>query len=267
MDLQEGGPGLVYWADFLNLLAEGPVPWRKEIEEAVNACSKMVCIIDEAWVTSFNCLQELAFAIREEKPVVVLVLDQLGWEFLTVPGGSKRAWDVSKWGPSLSSYAGQEIVPGEPFTLQTVENLYSYLSGINLCACRKLEVTCSPSPTPPPCTSPACWPAQVTNFGGMQGLLDNMRKYVTKDLLYFKQHAELKEYARKWEQAGKPSSVLLHRKEALKWQQWVDNAESMGAMPSPTALQKMFVKHSMLQARNMILRCAPGSGSLVAAKL
>ena len=29
--VQEGGPGLCFWADFLDLQAEGPVPWRKEI--------------------------------------------------------------------------------------------------------------------------------------------------------------------------------------------------------------------------------------------
>ena len=38
---EEGGPGLTYWADFLDLQAEGPVPWRKEIEEGIRDASKV----------------------------------------------------------------------------------------------------------------------------------------------------------------------------------------------------------------------------------
>ena len=55
--LQDGGPGLSYWGDFLDLQAEGPVPWRKEIEEGISTCSKFVCMVDAAWLHSFNCLQ------------------------------------------------------------------------------------------------------------------------------------------------------------------------------------------------------------------
>ena len=33
------------------------MPWRKELEEGIMASSKVVCLIDEAWLTSFNCLQ------------------------------------------------------------------------------------------------------------------------------------------------------------------------------------------------------------------
>ena len=35
----------------------GPVPWRMEIEEGIRSCSKFVCLVDRAWLTSYNCLQ------------------------------------------------------------------------------------------------------------------------------------------------------------------------------------------------------------------
>ena len=91
----------------------------------------------------------------------------------------------------------------------------------------------------------------------MPGLLDNMRKYVQKDLLYFKQHAELKEYARKWKQADFRGSLLLHRAEAHKWEQWVDAADTMGAMPPPTKLQRKFVQSSTSAAKSVTFRRVP----------
>jgi hypothetical protein len=44
-------------ADYLNLQAEGPVPWRKEIEEGIRDCAKFVAFIDTEYLLSFNCLQ------------------------------------------------------------------------------------------------------------------------------------------------------------------------------------------------------------------
>ena len=48
---------VVYWADFLDLQARGPVPWKMEITDGIRACSKFVAFIDFAWLTSYNCLQ------------------------------------------------------------------------------------------------------------------------------------------------------------------------------------------------------------------
>lgn len=59
--LQEGGGGMLYWGDFLDLQAEGPLPWRKEIEEGIATCSKFVVFVDKAWLTSYNCLQVRVF--------------------------------------------------------------------------------------------------------------------------------------------------------------------------------------------------------------
>ena len=85
-------------------------------------------------------MQEFAFAIREEKPVVALILDQESWDLLTVPGGTRKAWTMNKWGPTLKEYEGQDIVPGIKFSQDKVDDLFGYLSGINLCPCRESEV-------------------------------------------------------------------------------------------------------------------------------
>ena len=79
---------------------------------------------------------------------------------------------------------------------------------------------------------------------------------MTKDLMYFKQHAELKEFARKWEVSGERASLLLHRAEAEKWSQWVEAADAIGAMPPPTATLRRFVDASRKQAASLSFRCA-----------
>ena len=56
---QQGGGGYSYWGDWLDLQASGPVPWRKEIEEGIRDCAKVVIFLDEQYLLSFNCLQEV----------------------------------------------------------------------------------------------------------------------------------------------------------------------------------------------------------------
>eukprot|EP00192_Tetraselmis_astigmatica_P000840 CAMPEP_0117690644 /NCGR_PEP_ID=MMETSP0804-20121206/25245_1 /TAXON_ID=1074897 /ORGANISM="Tetraselmis astigmatica, Strain CCMP880" /LENGTH=1136 /DNA_ID=CAMNT_0005503721 /DNA_START=227 /DNA_END=3639 /DNA_ORIENTATION=+ len=227
---KDGGMGLAYWADFLDLLAEGPVPWRKEIEEGIITCSKVVCFVDEAWLLQLPPGASVCNPGGEAGGSAIL--DQEAWELLTVPGGPKKAWTMNTWGATLKEYEDQEIVPGIKFTQDKVDDLFGYLAGINLCPCRPLE---------------------EKNFG-VQGLLENMQKYVGKDLIYFKQHAELKDYARKWDAGNRRSSLLLHRAEAEKWAQWVEAADAMGAMPPPTGIQRKFVEASMKQAALFMFR-------------
>ena len=81
----------MYWGDWLDLQSEGPVAWRSEIEQGIRDCSKFVALVDEAYLTSYNCLQEVAMAFRHSKPVVIIVLTQAAWDLLTVPGGAQRA--------------------------------------------------------------------------------------------------------------------------------------------------------------------------------
>ena len=49
--------GSVFWADFLDLQAQGPVPWRREIGDAIQSASKFVAVIDLQYLLSFNCLE------------------------------------------------------------------------------------------------------------------------------------------------------------------------------------------------------------------
>ena len=56
-DILQSLEPVVYWADFLDLQARGPVPWKMEITDGIRACSKFVAFIDFAWLTSYNCLQ------------------------------------------------------------------------------------------------------------------------------------------------------------------------------------------------------------------
>lgn len=56
---QQGGPGLSYWADWLDLQAgsNGGLPWSAEVEESIASCSKFVALVDAAWLTTYSCLQ------------------------------------------------------------------------------------------------------------------------------------------------------------------------------------------------------------------
>jgi hypothetical protein len=88
------------------------VPWRDEIEDGIASCSKFVALVDSAWLTSYNCLQELALAFNHGKPVVCIVLSQEAWELLTIPGGAEAAIAKAQQHllklPSSSSFSGSE---------------------------------------------------------------------------------------------------------------------------------------------------------------
>ena len=49
--------GAVFWSDFLDLQAQGPIPWRNEISHAIQSCSKVVALVDEQYLLSYNCLE------------------------------------------------------------------------------------------------------------------------------------------------------------------------------------------------------------------
>ena len=49
--------GAVFWSDFLDLQAQGPIPWRNEISNAIQSCSKLVALVDEQYLLSYNCLE------------------------------------------------------------------------------------------------------------------------------------------------------------------------------------------------------------------
>mmetsp|Transcript_2967 Transcript_2967/g.7313 ORF Transcript_2967/g.7313 Transcript_2967/m.7313 type:complete len:1380 (+) Transcript_2967:669-4808(+) len=224
--VQEGGKGLTYWADFLDLQCNGPVMWQRKIWEGIDACSKMVAYIDIAYLHSVNCLKEVAYALSKDKPVVLIIMDQAAWELLTVPNGAARAWGEGAWGPPLSDYAGQEFLVGEALSEGAVARLYAQLAEINLCPCRPLEE--------------ANW--------SMAGLLRNMCEYVTKDIAFMKEHAVLKAAAMDWDAKRRPDSQLLHPKESAKWAAWLRMAAEANMKPAPTQLQEEYVQRSLASA-------------------
>jgi len=224
---REGGPGLIFWADFLDLHAEGPVPWKREIDEAIQNCSKMVCFIDQDYLLSFNCLQELAYAVKYNKPLVVVMLDQGAWDLLTMMGGPTRAWQTEPAnGSALHNFEGVELTPGRPLTLSAVTNLFNTLSSINFCACRELD---------------------FANLGHST-VHHNLRKFVEKDLEYAKEHSWLQHRALQWMMQDHPNSLLLNRGESDKWGDWCKIGLKAGILPVPTKLQLQYARASSRHA-------------------
>ena len=131
-ELQDGGHGHVYWGDWLDLQSEGPVAWRSEIEQGIRDCSKFVALVDEAYLTSYNCLQEVAMAFRHNKPVVIIVLTQAAWDLLTVPGGAQKAKEETDKRAELDEEAA---------------------AGSNGTALQEITVAIPESPATPPPTS------------------------------------------------------------------------------------------------------------------
>eukprot|EP00873_Tetraselmis_striata_P017125 jgi/Tetstr1/437389/TSEL_026073.t1 len=266
-----GGGDMISWADYLDLKAEGPIPWRKEIEEGIASCSKFVVFVDKAWLTSYNCLQELALAINHGKPIVVLVLERQAWELLTVPGGSSQAkaeadahhvaslstymqskahpsqsrrqalkasdieaaaYRDGEFGHPLCTYAGEEIVPGRPMSLHVMQELFGCLAAINLCDCGTHDGTLE----------------SETDWRAMLGMA---LSYVEKDLAYHKQHAELKTKADSWQAAVAARSPLplLQEAEAAFWRQWLRGAETHNLNPQPTDRMKAYLAASERHSR------------------
>ena len=176
-------------------------------------------------------------AINHSKPIVVLILDQASWELLTVPGGAEEAirdavddaWTNGQYAAPLCSYAGEEITPGVPMSINVMRSLFSHLASINLCPCRELEV----------------------DNDGYRSVLSRATEYVQKDLAYFKEHARLKSKAMAWDQAvrnGGPRP-LLQGDEATFWKGWLQTARSEGMEPKPTEMMEEYVGTSLRYSR------------------
>eukprot|EP00951_Prasinocladus_malaysianus_P026413 scaffold234461_cov44-Prasinocladus_malaysianus.AAC.1 len=164
-------------------------------------------------------------AIHHRKPLVVLVLDQEGWDLITGPGGAERvkgeadsqmttsAWNDTQHGLPLCSYHGEDIVPGKPMSLGLLAELIQQLASVNLCNCR------------PAVDDPAD-----------AGMLALAAEFVQQDLTYYKQHAQLKSKAGAWEyavQEGGPKP-LLQKEEALYWRGWLQRSVQDRMVPEPT---------------------------------
>eukprot|EP00873_Tetraselmis_striata_P027865 jgi/Tetstr1/448129/TSEL_035422.t1 len=219
--VREGGKkaGLVYWADYLDLAERGPVPWRREIEEGIRSSSKVLAFIDHAFLTSFNCIMELAAAFDMQKPVVPIILDEEAWSLLTTPTGADRVWDASE---ELRNYDGQEFLGGALFSKATLRAVFQRVSNINFCSCRSTDV--------------AHW--------GIEYVSEHFFADVTKDLPYLKEWAQLNEQALKWHSSGRSRASLPRRTAVEKWVVWSDQAIKYNMEPPPTSLQREYIKES-----------------------
>ena len=155
------------------------------------------------------------------------MLDQEAWNLLTVVGGAEDAWtrQPSGGGRSLDKYQGQEFGPTQqPFDLKRAEHIFSTIASINFCPCRELEFAAL----------------------GADGVSRRLCAYVDKDLDYTKEHAFLQSKATAWEEAEKPSDLLLEgRTDVDKWNHWTDMAEKAGSFPPVTAMQSEYVQRSV----------------------
>ena len=217
---------LVFWADFLDLQAQGPIPWRSEIGQAIQACSKFVAMVDKDYLCSFNCLEELCYAIKYHKPLVLAILDQTAWNLLAGIGGHLEVWE-KQWGAEgmhLGDHVGQPFGPdATPFSCAEVQRIFSVLSAINFCPCRDLD---------------------CVNMGEAN-VAERLCSFVNKDLEYTKEHAFLQARAESWEAADRANSLLLERKaDVEKWGSWAGIAKLVNAFPPPTDLQSSYVAAS-----------------------
>ena len=217
------GKGRTYWADYLDLQAKGPVPWRKEIFEGIDKASKVVLFIDRAYLVSFNCLQEMAYALELGKPLVVVLLDEESKEMLTSPKGADHAWDtVNADGDVLSAREGQELLgaglrnrDGEPalaLTKEELRRMFKDTSDINFCWCR----------------------ANDFEDKSAKVVLSEVLHSMTTDLAYHKEHAALTSEASKWLNNGETDDRLLRGDDLDRKERWLEEVRNFLCWPLPS---------------------------------
>ena len=123
------------------------------------------------------------------------MMDQEAWDTATAVDGYVKAWETEpKSGIPLSSYEGQELIPGKPFSQEVLRSLFAVISSINFCACRELD---------------------VANLGAT-AVAQNVLKFIEKDLDYAKEHAALQQRASHWLVQGSPNSLLMTKLETTR---------------------------------------------------
>ena len=107
-------------------------------------------------------------------------------------------------------------------SLQVVERVYSYLSSIDFCACRAVDIELHG------------WTATVTG----------MRRHISKNMEYLKEWAELRFQAVQWESGGRKRSLLLSGDKVPQWTAWCRHAAKYCSEPPPSKQQLDFVDAS-----------------------
>ena len=205
-------------------------------------------MIDKEYLCSFNCLEELAYAVHCRKPLVICVLDQEAWNLLTVVGSHEEVWSMPRCNPGalpLQKYETQPFGPtAKPFESSDVQELFAVISSVNFCPCRDLD---------------------CVNLGE-EGVAARLVEFVEKDLTYTKEHAGLKQRADAWKAAGEPPGLLLERQlDVLKWTTWLASANAMKSFPPPTESQGEYVdaSHRLYSKREKIRRVSKAAALTV----
>ena len=165
------------------------------------------------------------FALHEEKPIVLSILDQDAWDLLTCSGAAQKAWNAQpSTGQPLSSFEGKSTGPGgAPFSLQMLEEIFEAIGNINFCPCRDLDI----------------------QLQGKVEIHERLLRFVEKDLDYAKEYADLKHRTEVWEAAEMPARLLIPGKDSIPWHQWLKIADKIVAQPPPTPAMREFIRASV----------------------
>ena len=166
------------------------------------------------------------FALHNQKPIVLSILDQDAWDLLTCSGAAQKAWNAqpSSGCQPLSSFEGKSTGPGgASFSLQMVEEIFEAIGNINFCPCRDLDI----------------------QLQGKDEIYERLFRFVEKDLDYAKEYADLKHRTEVWEAAEMPARLLIPGKDSIPWHQWLTFADKIVAQPPPTPAMREFIRASV----------------------
>ena len=167
----------------------------------------------------------MAFALHEQKPIVLSIMDQGAWDILTSVKGAQKAWNAQpSTGLPLSGFEGKPLWPsGAPFSLKMLEEIFTAMGNINFCPCRGLDIA----------------------LQGRDQVHERLFRFLEKNIEYAKEYADLKQRAHVWEASGRPKRLLLSGEDTRQWPLWVSIADKIKATPSPTPSQREYVRASI----------------------
>ena len=150
------------------------------------------------------------------KPMVVVLLEQSAMDLLTRSEGPLNAWELGE----LEKFKGTELTPGRgdgtPLSFEKLRQLFQLMASINFCMCRSLDF----------------------ENDGSAVVLKRLHTFVSMDLKYHKDHADLQQRAMEWDCHGKPHARLLRGNVLTAKKEWLEAAHLGTQQPRPTALQQ-----------------------------
>ena len=94
-DLRNSGIGV--WMDALDAGIEGGDDWPRRLEDAIDNCAGMICILSPDYVESKYCLRELHRADQRDVPIVPLVLQSLRGRKSPIEFERTQYIDFERW--------------------------------------------------------------------------------------------------------------------------------------------------------------------------